>query len=101
MLRYTGCKFLLAHNYGLLELNKSYVQLIDANNTFLNDTDSLTKLLSGSEWSDNYNKSMQHDGPTEEVFVGKYFEGNSSHPNQLGHQRIFEMLIERMNLNAK
>jgi hypothetical protein len=97
MLRLKGCKFILCHNYGALELHPRYKSMIDCDNTFLDKNNSLTMLLTDRDWKDNYNRNFKWDGPAPSLFVGKYFEGNLFHPNQLGHERIAELLLERMN----
>ena len=28
------------------------------------------------------------------MFIGEYFEGNETHPNQLGHQKISELIYQ-------
>jgi hypothetical protein len=95
VLKTIGCKFILAHNYGKLELRPDFEKLIDVSSNFLS-IDSLTKLLSDEDWTDNYSKEMKNDGPKTEVFKGKYFEGKQWHPNGLGHKRIAELLLERL-----
>lgn len=89
-----GCKFLLAHNYGRLEILPQFKSLIDTD-LFLSDK-SLTYSLVNSDW-DNYNK-LKEDCPPNEYFTGPYFLGNKTHPNQYGHQQIAKLLMEKLNV---
>lgn len=85
---------ILAHNYGKLVIPDTFSNLIDRN-YFLSDY-SLTHLLIddeiGDAW-DNYN--FQQDGPWNDMFRGKYFEGKKQHPNHLGHKQIAKMLYKK------
>ena len=89
-----GCKFLLAHNYGRLEILPQFKNLIDTD-SFLSDK-SLTFLLANSDW-DNYNQ-YKEDCPPNEHFTGPYFIGNKTHPNQSGHQQIAKLFMEKLNV---
>ena len=94
VLKLIGCKFVLMHNYGLLELQ--YENLINKK-YFLSIDNSLTGLLNGNNNFDwNYDCEFFDDGP-HNTFSGKYFEGKQFHPNELGHKRIAELLIEHFN----
>jgi hypothetical protein len=95
-----GCYYILAHNYGQIAETKKYNLSIDYNK-FLSNTD-LTSLLSGrtSPWKSYADHvPVEHrydqDGPDGQNFTGIYFEGCYQHPNELGHQRIAELLIEK------
>lgn len=87
-------KFLLAHNYGKLEILPQFKNLISFEDVFLSK-DSLANMLSffDSDGYDNYDALMTQDGPG--FFRGKYFEGNDTHPNALGHEKIAELFYER------
>lgn len=97
-----GCKYVLAHNYGQIDDYKKYNLLIDYTK-FLSDL-SLTDLLSGhiKSWK-SYPEHLppQHrydsDGPPPNLFSGVYFAGCSTHPNELGHKKIAELLLEKIN----
>lgn len=89
------CKFLFMHNYGNLVIYNQYHRLIDRNNILSNK--SLTELLHENSW-DNYSQEKKSDGPRDDFFKGKYFEGNKDHPNQLGHMKIAELINNKMKL---
>lgn len=93
LLKEKKCKYMMAHNYGTLKIVDPYVELIDTS-VFLSDM-SLTKLLGSNDWKENYTKDS--DGPDIE-FTGKYFAGNITHPNQLGHKKIAELINQKMKL---
>lgn len=84
--------FVLVHNYGKLIITDMFTNKIDKK-YFLNDS-SLTALLGGKEWDQNYSNSKSEDGPCLTLFQGKYFEGKKSHPNDLGHRKIAELIYE-------
>jgi len=83
----------LCHNYGKLVIHEWFKNLIDTK-YFLSNK-SLTELLLGNLWEDNY--SLDFDGPTTDVFQGKYFEGKISHPNLKGHLEITRLIYEKFN----
>jgi len=97
LLQSKGCKFLLAHNYGHLPSFDKFNFPIDES-IFLSKN-SLTHILSNNsvedEWK-NFEEVGVNDGPIPEMFSGKYFEGNETHPNELGHKKIAEMFRERL-----
>jgi hypothetical protein len=79
------------HNYGLLEIQ--YKDLIDLNYFLTSEDNSLTEILNGDNRFDwNYDERILDDGPHTK-FRGKYFEGKIGHPNELGHKRITELVI--------
>jgi hypothetical protein len=87
-----GCQYIMAHNYGQLPDITKYQ--FDINfDKFLSKID-LTNLL--SEKKDNWQSyQLSADGPMHaHLWHGKYFEGNVDHPNELGHKRIAELMIE-------
>ena len=88
-------KFVLAHNYGQIELLPEFENLIDKN-LFLDFDRSLMKILSGKDLGfKTYNKDLE-DGP--EVFNNhKYFLENDNHPNNLGHSTIADLLQNKLN----
>lgn len=101
-----GCYYVMAHNYGQIDEYKKYNFQIDYQK-FLSDTN-LTQLLTneGKQW-DSYPEHLKtrctdvQDGPPELLFTGKYFEGCQQHPNQLGHQRIAELILEKIDRDKK
>ena len=84
-------KFIFVHNYGKINLYKEFKHLISQKN-FLNFNRSLTSLLTNQEDIDLVDKKL--DGPYKNMFIGEYFEGNGTHPNQLGHQKISELIYQ-------
>lgn len=89
-----GCKFILAHNYGVLSFTNFFKSLIDTN-CFLDSNKSLTKFLGGKEWCENYSDNLEEDGPP--IGVGKYFLKNDPHPNERGHKMIANLIIGKIN----
>lgn len=91
LLKDIGCPYIMMHNYGTLERLETYKFPIDSTK-FLH-TLSLTSLLSGAtvDW-----EPLFHD-PKAELFTGKYFEGCIHHPNEFGHKRIAELILEKYN----
>lgn len=85
----------LAHNYGKLIIHDWFTNKIDRS-YLLNEQHSLTALLGANDWLENYSNTDRKDGPETENFVGKYFEGKLSHPNDLGHQLIAKMIYEKL-----
>lgn len=93
-----GCFYLLAHNYGQLPTNDQYKIPIDYNK-FLSKVD-LTNLIS-ERYDPWCSYQLIIDGPTHvHDFHGKYFEGNVDHPNELGHKRIAEIMLEYYKKNV-
>ena len=82
---------ILAHNYGELVFMSEFKKLIPKD-IFLDTRKSLTKLLGESEWRGNYRLDI--NGPPK-PFIGKHFIENDTHPNELGHQKIAELLLEK------
>jgi hypothetical protein len=93
VLRSIGCKFVLMHNYGRLEIR--YDNLID-DRYILSTKHSLTDMLNGDNaFAHQYDLEIGDDGPNA-TFKGKFFDGNLHHPNELGHKKIAELVIEYM-----
>lgn len=86
-------KLIMAHDYGNLVIIDLFKNLIDKK--YLLSELSLTKLLVGDDWKNNYN--LETDGPEDEIFKGKYFEGNINHPNQKGHMEIARLIYDKFN----
>ena len=84
-------EFIFIHNYGKINLYREFKHLINQKN-FLNFNRSLTSLLTNQEDIDLVDKKL--DGPYKNMFIGEYFEGNGTHPNQLGHQKISELIYQ-------
>ena len=105
-----GCTYLFMHNYGgEFIVDDRFKSLINTDN-FLDIKKSLTTLLEANDayqaWEKNVLTNKIIDGPVSEspfveiknrkVFNSKYFEGNASHPNQLGHYRIKELIEDAL-----
>ena len=89
----TGCRYILAHNYGQLPINEKYKFNIDYTK-FLSTSDLTTLLSSNPRRWDSY--QLEVDGPMySHEFHGKYFRDTVCHPNELGHKRIAEMFLEK------
>lgn len=88
-------KYILAHNYGKLEIINAFKPLIP-NNIFLDKNNSLASLLGGDDYK-NYSK--KHDGPIE--LAGKNFIPGDNHPNEKGHKIIAELLFNKFNEKYK
>ena len=86
-----------------------FKSLINTDN-FLDIKKSLTTLLEANDiyqaWEKDVTLENLIDGPVSEspfvvlknrkVFNSKYFEGTASHPNQLGHYRIKELIEDAL-----
>jgi len=83
--------FLFVHNYGKLKIYESFNNLLLKEN-FLDLDRSLTSILTNLE--DINLIENQTDGPTKNMFIGEFFEGNGYHPNQLGHYEIKNILLK-------
>jgi len=95
-----GCCYIIAHDYGELPNSDKYHFPIDYNH-FLDKDRGLTSILSNNEAVPykNYNINVM---PANQNFRGKYFEGNATHPNELGHQKIAELFYNKfINLTEK
>ena len=89
------CRFVLMHNYGNLQIK--YKSIIDVQGHFLS-TDNLTSLLNGgNDFFWNYDPDFLNDG-AHSNFKGKYFEGCEHHPNELGHKKISNLIINYFNI---
>ena len=86
-------KFVLAHNYGQIELLPEFEDKIDKN-LFLDINRSLTRFLGGKDPFETYNEGLRDDPAME---FGKYFIENDNHPNEAGHKLIAELLKDKMN----
>ena len=89
-------KLVMMHNYGDLRIHKSFKDLLNYD-VILDKNKSLTYLL--TDGVDDYKKTQfnfKNDGPPREIFVGKYFEGTSMHPNELGHKEISNLIIKKL-----
>lgn len=92
LLNKVGCKYLLMHNYGEYPLiDRGYIFSKFSNEKFL-DTRSLTELLTNNSSTElSPIKVEKYQGI---IFSGPYF--NESHPNQEGHKKIAEFIINRI-----
>jgi hypothetical protein len=101
-----GCYYVMAHNYGQIRETEKYKLKIDYTK-FLSDID-LSNLLSeeSKTWL-SYpedlpaSRRFDQDGPPENLFTGKYFEGCKNHPNELGHKYIAKLILEKYNSDKK
>lgn len=96
-----GCDYIMAHNYGQINETKKYNLHIDYTK-FLNNNDLSTLLSENNKIWLSYPDKLppenlfDQDGPPDNLFQGKYFEGCKSHPNELGHKRIAELILEKV-----
>jgi len=89
-----GCKYLFMHNYGgEFIIDHGFKSLINPDN-FLDIKKSLTTLLGGKDDYESWN--LKSDGPRGQMEKNIYFEGNDTHPNELGHKRIAELIKEKI-----
>jgi lysophospholipase L1-like esterase len=86
------CNFILAHNYGSLDIIYPFYNLIQ-DEIFLNKSKSLTSLLGGRDYN-NYN--LRHDGPPGSL-KGENFIDGDTHPNEKGHKIIADLLLKKYN----
>tara|TARA_X000001382_G_C3156609_1_gene174771 strand:- start:437 stop:1129 length:693 start_codon:yes stop_codon:yes gene_type:complete len=84
-----GVSFLFFTNYGSIDYSFKFNGKIDKSN-FLIDT-SLTTFLGGKD-SGIIPSSLNVDALEQSCFEGKYFEGNESHPNVKGHEKISNLI---------
>lgn len=89
--RKNNLHFLFIHNYGKLNLYEPFNGLLSKEN-FLNFDRSLTSILTNMEDPDLIEKQL--DGPYKNMFIGKFFEGNGYHPNQMGHIEIKNIILK-------
>lgn len=82
-------KFVLAHNYGYLDLIPPFDNLIPKQQFLSNK--SLASLLNVNDKFDPYD--LSNDGP--DILEGKYFLENDTHPNEKGHQVIAEKIYNK------
>ena len=87
-------KFVLAHNYGQIELLPEFENLIDKN-VFLDFNKSLMTILGAIDSFKSYNKDLE-DGPGHWE-KQKYFIKNDNHPNNKGHKVIADLLRNKFN----
>lgn len=87
-------KYMMMINFGLLDKEHRGYTAIDYSRIMYNGDQSLTQKLSMAKQPifDSYNPTR--DGPRNENFFGPYFEGNETHPNELGHRQIAELITE-------
>jgi hypothetical protein len=96
-----GCRYILAHNYGQIDDYKKYNLFIDYSK-FLSPrslTDALTEnCMNWKSYPDHLLPEHRYDqsGPPPTEFFGIYFEGCISHPNELGHKKIAEMMLTKL-----
>jgi hypothetical protein len=88
------CQFVFIHNYGKMSLYPPFENLINKDK-FLNFEKSLTEILCETEQIDLISENS--DAPMSKIFTGVYFEGKGTHPNQLGHEKICELIMENQN----
>lgn len=93
ILKSIGCKYVMMHNYGKLKITTEFKDHIDISK-FLDYKESLTTLLNGVDIDTIANKI---DGPSPDIFTGKYFEGMGTHPNELGHKKIADFIYNNKN----
>lgn len=93
MLEKIKCRYLLMHNYGKFPLDSEKYYFSNFHRDKFLSKDSLTDLLTEKKLNlspiEAETQMMKH-------FKGKYFEGCKFHPNQLGHQRIADLIVEKL-----
>lgn len=94
MLREIGCKFVMMLNYGELDKKHRGYDYIDYSHIMFNGDRSLTQYLSTSYHPIFPNYNDYRDGPWIKNFSGQYFEGNETHPNELGQREIAELITQ-------
>lgn len=104
-----GCYYIMTHVYGKIDELKKYNLSIDFNK-FLSNLDMLNLLNEGkiSIW-DPYPKNTNpehrydHDCPGGWYHNKSsiYFKGTNGHPNELGHKRIAELILEKYKIDQK
>ena len=101
-----GCHYIMAHNYGQINEVYNYGLQIDSSR-FLGTNDLANMLSDKTTFWASYpthlipEKRYDQDGPPDNIFTGKYFQGCKCHPNELGHKRIAELLLEKYTNDKK
>ena len=85
-----GVSFLFFTNYGSIDYSFKFNGKIDKSN-FLIDS-SLTTFLGGNDL-DLVPSSLNTDNIEINYFKGEYFEGNDTHPNVKGHEKISNLIF--------
>jgi hypothetical protein len=85
----TSTNYMFVQNYGMVTQFGAFDTIIKKHQ-FLDFNRSLTSLLTGVEDKDNI--KLTQDIPYYNPFIGEYFEGMESHPNQKGHIKISDMI---------
>lgn len=101
-----GCTYIMILAYG--KLGGSHYKLNIDYSKFLSDTDLMNILsLTYTEW-DNYPHNIEpaehrfmYDGPPNIKATGPYYQINGKptdgHPNELGHKKIAQLILEKLN----
>lgn len=97
-----GCTYILTHVYGQMDEYKHYGLKIDFTK-FLSDVSMLNLLAETASfiwrcYPDHLPREhhLDRDGPDFIDRESKYFWPNDGHPNELGHQRIAELMVEKL-----
>jgi uncharacterized short protein YbdD (DUF466 family) len=88
-----GCKFIMAHNYGRLHIEKQFTSIVK-DEWFLNKSRSLTAILGAKDY-ENYGEDLKDDGPPH-LLESKYFIPGDNHPNIRGHKKIGKLIMEKL-----
>lgn len=80
--------YLFFTNFGYIDFTFNFQGKIDKNHLL---EKSLTTLLGGND-SNICPSRFSVDGPTPDIFTGKYFKGNNTHPNLEGHKIIADTI---------
>lgn len=85
--------FIIQHNYGIFKIHPLIREYVDKGN-FIDPYHSLTSLLGGYDIDYIMNNISS---PDTTPFIGKYFEGKQTHPNDLGHREIARLISKHKN----
>jgi hypothetical protein len=93
------CQYLLMHNYGNYPLeNRKYCFSNFHHDKFLS-RQSLTQLLTGRETAGTISP-LELETTKKRHFSGVYFKGCIWHPNQRGHQKIADDILEKLSIKS-
>lgn len=95
MLEKVGCEYMLMHNYGRFPLEKQEYWFSGFHHDRFLSTKSLTEILSDSD-VDSTMSPIVIETSQHQLFRGIYFQGCDFHPNQMGHEKISQLVLEKL-----
>ena len=95
MLEKIGCEYILMHNYGKFPLKREDYWFANFHHSRFLSEKSLTEILTDSD-IDSRMLPIAIEIKQQRFFRGKYFKGCHTHPNQLGHEKIAQTIIEKL-----